>query len=327
MGLMHIYKAAMNVVTASMLSGTMLCAAQAEDNKPEENDISVNGIVRVDMAVSDQGIAQRLPNLVMHASSDDWKLSGAIKVDNLEASKYFSGDHDARLLFLNATYKGLEDQGTTLKFGLLSPMDLTQNPLVKGFMPVSMNYALSGGIVGAKIDQRVFQNENTQLNINGGAGIKPEWVERFGKSADLVTFAGFDLKHKFSDILTSAVGYEYMGFSDNENPSGVDHYIYAKFAVDTDLATYELYGEKLVGERSTESFSKDMGRYSVMASGFVALSSQIDFRVAAGLQDDEPIIETGLYRKFKNGFRGTIGAGHNFETDDNTVQLGLIKQL
>jgi len=135
-------------------------SALAQD-APQAPSWDVSGIARIDTQISDNGTCkQRLPNLIVNAKRDNWKLSGAIKVDNLEAADGCFGKHDARPFFATATYTGLQNHGITLKGGMFTPFEFSSFPLKNAATHVLLNDAqqLDGGIVGFKIKRDQGEN-------------------------------------------------------------------------------------------------------------------------------------------------------------------------
>lgn len=299
-------------------------AALAQD-APEQPTWDVSDIARIDTQLGENGSCkQRLPNAIINVKNSDLHVSGAVKVDNLGAANGCFGEHDARLFFLNATYKGMQDNGTTIKAGVLTPFDLTKYPLNKGFTSVVLgdNHQLYGGILGVKVDQNLISTESTTLDINAGGGTKPDWLERFGAPSDSVVFAGVSGSHKLSNNLTASGAVEYVSFD-----QGADIFGYGALKYDGENIDLNLYAETTQGERQTPAGMVKTDKYSVMGSMITPLTAQTDWQFAAGLIDGDAAIETSLYQNLSGiskGLRGTIGAGHNFDTNAQTVRVGLI---
>ena len=317
-------------LAAAPLAATLFTAnVQAQEIETHAPDTwDVGAIARINTKLgSDGSCRQILPNLVGTAKSDDWTLRAALKVDNLEASDGCFGDHNTRLFFLNGTYKGLQDQGTTIDFGLFEPYRLAKSPLVQGFTPVILDDAhqLYGGITGIKVNQVVASNTDTTLTLDGMIGTKPDGLERFGPTADLVTAAGVNLKHNFTDRLSTKLGGRVIHFEDDVNPSGTDVFVDGTVKYHGNHADFEVYGEFTEGERSNDLVSKDTDTYSLLGRATFDMAPKTQWEIAAGAINGDPAAETSVYHDFENGFRGTVGYGYNFETDDHTARVGLVR--
>lgn len=285
--------------------------------EPASDEIDVSGLVRINTKITDGAVLQTLPNLIVNAKINDWVMSGALQVQNLEPQEGFGGDHDARLFFATGTYTGLQDQGTTIKTGLLAPFELTQFPLSHGFSAVSAddNYKLYGGIVGVKVAQNVYQGDDMSVVVNGGVGTKPDGLERFGPVADHVVFSGFDVMRQFGEHTSVEGGYQVISFSD-DNPLGTDHFVYGRATIDGDEMDYSFYAESVIDER-----------YSVSASAMKSLAPKTEWEVAAGVSENNGVLhktlETGFYQKIDSSTHVTGGVGYDFESDDPTIRIGL----
>ena len=326
---MKIYKNVIAGIFAVGLSPNVL----AQQNDQYDDNFEVNGLVRINTRLNSETCRQILPNLVINAKKGNFKVSGALKVDNLEpAEGCFDAEHDERLFFLNATYIGLqEDFGTVVKAGLFTPFELSKFPLSKGFTlaTVDNDDTLFGGIIGMKIDQNLpLSDDRTNVTLNGGLGYKPDGnlLERFGPSVDLITFAGVNLTHRINMNSTLQAGYEYIHLSDDKNPEGKNHFSYAQFDLKGKKVDTRLYVEHLTREQCMGSLCNETVHRSIAVSTDIHVTPSTDWQIAAGVSDGAQRIETSLYHDFgkKGGMRGVIGAGHDFETDDNSVRTGLL---
>ncbi len=315
---------------ASALATSPVIAQETETapvEAQETNNLDISGIVRMNTIFDSDGVSQKLPNLIVNLDSGDLRVSGAIKLDNVDGN--LLGNQDARLFFLNVRYTGLSDEtGTTFTAGVLPPFALTRYPLTRGFTGVAVDdqYALRGGILAVKVDQVAYSDENTNITLNGGIGTKPDWLERFGSSADRVLFAGADISQEFGDVTLNA-GVEVIDFQDDTNPSGTDYYGYAELVTNSGDTEFRLYAEGVTGERCVNNICNPTDRYSLTASAITPLSTQTDWQVAAGLVNGEPVAETSVFHNFGDGWRGTAGVGHNFSTDNTSARVGLIHQF
>ncbi|MEM7650990.1 MAG: hypothetical protein AAF204_02765, partial [Pseudomonadota bacterium] len=313
-------------VIAGVLSAGFASSASAQDQA--ENSWNLKGLTRLNTKLGTGGSCKQiLPNLVVKASNKNWELSGALKIDNLEAADGCFGKHDTRLFFGKAQYKGWQDHGTTVTAGLLAPFELAKYPLINGYTPVVLDNAqqLYGGITGLRVDQIVASNAQTSLSLNGVIGTKPDSVERFGPSIEVVTSAGFMLKHKFNENLSAEFGGRVIDFEDDINPSGKDFFGYSTLTYTTPKADYELYAEMTEGQRVNAQMSQSTDRHTLLGRARFKLDPQKQWHVAAGSVDGEWAAETSFYQKFENGLSATVGLGHT--NNDNTLQIGLIKSF
>ena len=119
------------------LSGVALTSfatsAFAQD-APQAPTWNTGGIARINTQLGENGSCkQLLPNLIVNTKNKDWHLSGAMKIDNLQAADGCFGKHDMRLFFATATYKGRQDRGTTIKAGVLAPIRTHRIPAQQRF--------------------------------------------------------------------------------------------------------------------------------------------------------------------------------------------------
>ena len=313
-------------LAVSFVSASTLAQNTDQTVHPETWDISA--LTRINTKLGDDGSCQQiLPNFIGTAKSDDWTFTGALQLQNLGAQNGCFEDHDTRLFLLTGTYAGLKDQGTAIDFGLFAPFTLPKSPLVKGFTPVVLDNAhqLYGGIAGIKINQALISTSDTTLIIDGMIGTKPEDFERFGPTADTVTAVGMNLKHQFNERVSIDTGARFIDFEDDINPSGSDIFMHGAIKYDGDRTDFEIYGEMTKGERSNTITSIDTDRYSLLGRATFDLAPKTQWEFAAGTINGDTGAETSLYHNFGSGFRGTVGYGHNLETQDHTARIGLIK--
>jgi len=292
-------------------------SALAQD-APQAPSWDVSGIARIDTQISDNGTCkQRLPNLIVNAKRDNWKLSGAIKVDNLEAADGCFGKHDARPFFATATYTGLQNHGITLKGGMFTPFEFSSYSLKNAATHVLLNDAqqLDGGIVGFKIDKNILKTNTTSITLNGGIGTKPDWTERFGASSNTVIVGGTNATHAFSDALKISGKYSYIKRDQGEN-----HFASGRLQHKGKRVDFGLYAET-----TQSNFSPD--KFSIMGDMVTPLTAKTDWQFAAGLIDGDKAIETSLYQQITKDLRATIGVGHNIDKDAQTVRIGLLQKL
>jgi len=327
------FKGLYKTVAASLLSlglNTGVFAQETTESDSTKVDrIEVDGLMRINTKLSAQAVEQSLPNLVVNAEKGDWKVSGAIQIENIAPAQGLFAEHDTRLFFLNATYSGLKKYGATVKVGLFAPDELTQFPLVKGFTHVVAddNYAIYGGIVGAKIDHEFPVSDKVNITVNGGIGTKPSWLERFGSPAGVVAFSGVGVKHRFSDAVSLRAGYEAVNMFDDVNPQGADYYAYGGLDIKRDDVDVGIFVEKVNGQRCVGSACTPTDKYSLTLNAMMHIKPKTDWQVAAGLTNGQGLFETSLYHAFNEGWRGTFGIGHNFETEENVVRVGLVKDF
>ncbi len=299
-------------------------AVHAIEQKP------VSGLFRANTQITKESVRHKLPNAIVKLGDENLTASVAVKIDNLKPQDGFvHGEHDARLFWANVQYEGLKQPyGTSFKLGLLEPYDLSKAPLTQGFTHTLLDDAhiLYGGIVAAKINQDINLGKNTDVSLNGGIGHKPDdWFERFGPKSDHVSFAGMNIKHKH-DVHAIEAGYEYIQFRDDKNPSGADHFVYAKMQSQlTDKLAFNTYAEGVNGKRCKESKCKNTDRFSLSGSLTTQLSPSSDWEIAAGSIDGDFATETNAYYQLKdNNLKLTAGIGHNFDEDETALRLGAL---